>query len=798
MNIFDLRFTKHVVTLSRSMPAGKSPVKNIASFFFSGLLALGLVSCGVIPKNYPPHTPFVYEYNINIHGNLETDDRNELETKLANQLDDSIRVRTVRKLFSSGRINAPVLNRPPRYDSTNADKSVIFMRALLNSLGYFRDTITYDTTMDIVKDQYRTTVKFDVTPGKVTRMDSISFNLIDSNRFHRNQPELQALTMANINETFLKKGEPFAKGVVSVELDRLVNLFRDEGYYRFSRDELMGLWDTLDVSLLRPTFDPFEQLEILQKLRERRENPTANLEIRLRPGYDSSKLTKYYVGNITVYPEFSADTAFYSARRKEHWVDSIKIVSFRNLFKPRIFPRNIYFRRGDLYKQSNYFRTVNRFNYLGAWRITSIDQLPRRGQDTVDFNIKLTPALKYSFTANLEGSFNQNAANSLFGLGVNLGVQNRNFRRAANQSSTNIRYGVELGEGRLIQTQQFGFSQNIYFPRLMIPRKIVSGKTRENGRTILTFNASNTERFDLYNLSSLNASWGYEIARNRWILNVRYPNIEYSNLVPRAGLQQLFINNPSLRFIFTDGLIESINAGYTLSGGKARNLNYVRFNLEKSGLITSQIPGQFFDSNLYRFLKIDGEYTLKLQFRKSALAFRFFSGVGYEFISTVHPQKKFALPFFKQYFAGGPNSMRAWGLRKLGPGATVDSFKYNPERFGDVQLETNLEFRFPITKLGGADLNGALFTDIGNVWFLKKQAGTPEQVFNFNRLFHDLAIGVGAGLRIDFDFFIIRFDYSYKAKDPSPENIIAQNKWFYNWKPHKGKLQVSIGYPFIL
>src|SRR5688500_2000525 len=162
------------------MSAGKSPVKNIASFLFSGLLALGFVSCGVIPKNYPPNTPFVYEYNINIHGNFETDDRNELETKLANQLDDSIRVRTVRKLFSSGRINAPVLDRPPRYDSTNADKSVIFMQALLNSLGYFRDTITYDTTMEIVKEQYRTTVNFDVTPGKVTRMDSISFNLIDS------------------------------------------------------------------------------------------------------------------------------------------------------------------------------------------------------------------------------------------------------------------------------------------------------------------------------------------------------------------------------------------------------------------------------------------------------------------------------------------------------------------------------------------------------------------------------------------------------------------------------------------
>src|SRR6185503_12716588 len=150
----------------------------------------------------------------------------------------------------------------------------------------------------------------------------------------------------------------------------------------------------------------------------------------------------------------------------------------------------------------------------------------------------------------------------------------------------------------------FGLSHNIYFPRIIFLNKLIKGKIRENARTIFTFNAANTERLNLYNLSTVNGSWGYEFAWNRKILTIRYPNIEYSNLTPRAGLQQLFTNNPSLRFIFTDGLIESVNTSLTIAGKNPRRLNYWRFNLEKSGLITSFFKSNFFDSNLYRFLKL--------------------------------------------------------------------------------------------------------------------------------------------------------------------------------------------------
>ncbi len=770
------------------MPSQPPSFPRFRHFIAGGLWLLLAASCTIV-KNYPPNQPFVYKTNINITGNIASDTAELIGSRLKGQLDDSIRARSISKILWS------VMKNPPLYKNDNADKSVIYMKALLNSLGYFRDTITYDTVVNIKGDQYQTTVNFDVQPGKVVRIDSFNYNI--------RQQELQSLTLSNQKDALVKKGDPFAKVAISAELDRLVNLYRNNGYLRFGREVMIGLWDTLDVSLLRPTFDPAEQLAILQKLKERRENPTANLEIRLKPGFDSSKLTKYYVGNIIVYPEFGPDTAGFT--RKEEMVDSVNVVYYQRLFKPKILPENIYFRRGDLYDQRKYFKTINRFNSLGAWRLVSIEPVARKGQDTADYIIRLTPAKKYSFTANLEGSRNQSAiSGNLFGVGVNLGWQNRNFGRAANISTTNLRYGIEISDSSFIQTQQFVLSHSIFFPRL-IPRFKVGKKIRENTNSILSFNAGNTERKDLFNLTTVNGSFGWEYQDSNTVFSLRPLNIEYSYLKPRQQLLDLFTGNPALKNIFTDGLISSIIAGVTITNEKEKVKKIFRANAEFSGLLVSSfIKGKFFDDNLYRFIKLDAEMIRKMSIRRSALVLRLFGGVGYEFNSTVNPDKRNNLPFFKQYFAGGPNSMRAWGLRKLGPGSDTLAFSgvgSTPERYGDVQLEGNIEYRFPFARPFGIKVDGAVFTDIGNIWFLKSAPGRPaRQVLDFNNLARDLAVGVGVGFRVDFNFFVIRLDYSYKAKDPSPSpaNVELRNKWF-GYKLTKGdQFQLGISYPFIL
>ena len=788
------------------MFTGSTTLRRIfAQASVAGMILSLFSACNVtVPRHYPANKPFVYEYKIKVEADLSNKEKNELESGLTNQLDDSIRVRTARKLFYHG-FNTPVLDHPPVYESGNADKSVIFMRALLNAHGYFKDTITYDTTMRYEKDQQRTTVNFTVKPGKVVQLDSISYTI--------NHPELQSLTDGSMKKTYLHRNRAFARDTISFELDRLVDLYRNNGYMRFSRDELVGLWDTLDVSLLMPTLDPFADLVNLQTQKDRRENPKANLEIRLRPGLDPTRLTKYYIGQITVYPDYHGDiTADSVAQLEKHStiVEGVKVVWYNKIFKPSIIPQNIYLHKDSLYRISDYQRTVDRFNSLGAWRLVTIEPRIRDGSDTVDFVINLTPAKKYSFNTNLEGSSNYSAiAGNLFGIAVNAGVQNRNFAKAANQTITNIRYGIETGKDSLTkvkftQTRQLSLSHTIYFPHPIPNNNWVPAKLRENFRTVFSFNAANTERRELYNLTTLNASWGYEFQWKHQLFSIKLPNIEYSSLSVKPKLNDLFQSNPSLRNIFTDGFISSIALGYTATGGKNRSVNVFHANMEESGLVAGMIRSKFLDKNLYKFVKLDAEFVRKVNYNKTSLVMRLFAGAGYELNSTRDANKKNNLPFFKQYFGGGPNSMRAWGLRKLGPGSTIKSFGSTgiPERYGDVQLEGNIEYRFPITVISGVKIKGALFTDMGNVWFLKKAAApsNPEGVFNINRLGKDLAVGMGGGLRVDFSFFVVRLDYSYKAKDPSPkpENAAGQNVWFYNWKPLKGQLQLGISYPFIL
>lgn len=752
-------------------------------------IIVALASCTIV-KKYQPGKPFVYKTNINLIGNFSNEEKEALISGLEDQLDDSMQVRKLDKLLWS------VMKNPPVYDSSNADKSIIFMQALLRSLGYFRDSIYYDHTIKKEQgDQLRTIVTFNVKPGRQVHLDSINYNL--------RHTELQHITDSTRKQAFIKKGDPFAKNPISAELDRLTDLYRNSGYLRFTRDELVGLWDTLDVSLLQPGIDPFEQLEILQRLGERRENPTANLEIRLR-SIDSVKLTKFYMGNVTVYPDYITDTAGFTPQIQV--VDGITVVQHRNRFKPKIFPPNIYLPKDSLYRQRRYIRTINRLDLVGAWRTVSIDQIPRG--DTVDFVVRLIPKKKYSFDTNLEGSINQSAfAGNLFGVGVNVSLQNRNFAKAANMTNSNLRYGIELGNikgaGQFIQTQQVSFSHNIYFPRFVPGLKLVPENYRDNFRTIFSFTAANTERRLLYNLTTINGAWGYEFQRRKVLINLKFPNIEYSYLNKRDSLDKLIKLNPALRNIFTDGFISSIIANLTLSGGQRNKLNVFRANLEIPEPITTLIRTPFLDSQLYRFIKFDAEFAHLIRFNKSSLAFRVFAGAGYEFNSTRNPDKRNNLPFFKQYFSGGPNSMRAWALRRLGPGSTLKEFTDSlgtPDRYGDIQLEANAEYRFPIGKPLGIKVNGALFADVGNVWFMKSAADRPaEEIFKLSRLGKDIAIGAGGGLRIDFDFFVIRFDYSYRVKDPSPalSDSVYQNKWF-SYPFFKGaQFQLGIGYPFI-
>jgi outer membrane protein assembly factor BamA len=163
-------------------------------------------------------------------------------------------------------------------------------------------------------------------------------------------------------------------------------------------------------------------------------------------------------------------------------------------------------------------------------------------------------------------------------------------------------------------------------------------------------------------------------------------------------------------------------------------------------------------------------------------------------------------PFFKQFVAGGPNSMRAWGIRQLGLGSSLlsDTSSVFRDRFGDIQLEGNVEFRYPFFTIGSIKVNSAIFTDIGNIWNLKNDESNPNSKLAINNLYRDLAIAAGTGLRFDFDYFLIRIDFAYKIKDParltnsgwmSLKNFEWQNNEF-GVSRNNYAIQLGIGMPF--
>lgn len=782
--------------------------KNILFAFLAIIFVMALPSCALftVVRNEPKDVPFIFETTVNIKDkDIKKDEKARLEGGLIEQLDDSIAARKLDKVFWQ------VLKNPTTLDTSLISKSMEYMHYYLHGEGYFHDSMTYNVNVKENGEQQRAYINFNVWPNHVTRIDSLTYTFTHDS--------LQALVDNNKKDALLKTGDPFAQGLISAEMDRLVDVHRNNGYLLFTRNNLYGLWDTLDIKLLQPSLDPFEYAEQLARLRAHREQPTANLDIRLKPqDSDSAVLKKYYIGNITVYPDTRSDTA--KATEKRTTYNNVTIVQHANKFRPGIFPQYIYLKHGELYKQSRYMRTVNRFNSLGSWRLVDMARVPRQNEDTVDFVLRLTPAPKYSFSTNVEGNFSQSLISGNFvGLGLNAGLQNRNFLKGANTFNTNARYGVELGglkQGQFIQTQQVSLSNALIFPRFVFPgMKGFKDDFRGNVQSVLSLNAANTERRFLFNLTSFNTSWGYEFTwrtrPEKYLVNgrtfnlvMRLPNIEYSYITRRDSLLRLIENNPSINNLFSDGLITStiLNFSMPWNSESKKVTNVFRTNIEGSGLITGFVRNKFLDDKLYRFIKIDAELAKLIKLSRNALVLRGFAGVGYEFESTRNPDKRSQLPFFKQYYSGGPNSMRAWQLRRLGPGSAVKKFEGAgsvPDRFGDVQLEGNIEYRLPLANIAGIPINGAVFTDVGNVWFLKKDAGLPDETFKLSRLGTDLAVGSGAGVRVDFGFFVIRLDYAYKVKDPSPdvENVAYRNKFFAYPFIKGSQLQVGIGYPFI-
>ncbi|QEC68956.1 BamA/TamA family outer membrane protein [Panacibacter ginsenosidivorans] len=789
------------------------------SLFYLILLSGFISSCTVV-KNAPAGKPFVFDNQINITGNLNKDEKKKLTNELGNYWDDSLFARKVQQLGVRF-----VLRNPPVFDTLNLIRTETLMKGYLNSQGYYNATFTNidsSYSFDTVENEIRTKISLNIDPGKSLVIDSLYYDLQDSS--------LNKISTNNARKSFIKQGKtPFSKQVIATELDREVALFRQRGYFLLTRDNLFAEVDTTDLSLLAVTLDPFEQAQRIAAAAQRRsQNPTCIVAIKKRESRDTLPISeelpvfkKYYIGNIYYYPETGrydqpdsliTDTGSMKRIHVNFHTEFFKSPTPYVRFRP--LKEHTYQRKGIVYNEENFYKTLNNFNQIGAWE--RVDYRTFIREDTVDFHYFLTPAKKQTLGFYIEASRNTGdllTSGTLIGLALNTNYINRNVWHSAIQSNTTFSNGVEfsfLQNNSLLQTFQSTINHSYTFPRfILVPHFLVPNPYKLDGiKTKLGLSASYVDRKDFYRLRSFVANWGYEWKKKNILFAVKIPNIELYSLDTLKLLDSAFNVNPFLRTSFNTGTVVGMQGSMIISyaGKSTRVNNLARFAVEESGAVLGRISS--FHDKIYQYIKFEAEYRKLITYRKTALAFRAFGGVGYNYGKDERFGK--TLPFFKQFVGGGPNSMRAWGLRLIGLGSSIssDTAASFRDRYGDMQLEANTEYRFNIAEFSAVKVGSALFVDAGNVWNLHANDASQNSEFSFNRLGKDIAIGVGTGLRFDFGYFMIRVDMGIKLKDPAR---YENNGWLsikdFTWKNYeytdKGApsrnnyaVQLGIGLPF--
>ena len=723
-----------------------------------GTLLLFMSSCSeqrrTKVKDYPLNTAFVFNNSIKIiASDLKGDQKKRLLLDLDNYWDDSLKVKKLQRF-----VFLYAIKNPPKYDTVNISRSINYMNSYLQSLGYFytkfnQPVVKVDTfhqkslfhKFDKVKDQnkiqYRTYISFAITPGPKVLIGKVNFKFADS--------VMQKLATKYAHRTLLVKGEPYMTQTISSELDRILNIFRRNGYYAFTKENLYAYVDS---------FSSFSN----------KQKPEWDVTILNRANLPATVLKQYITGKMYYYPDAEDiyDTTWLQKHLPKKEGKNFSVYYDKYLFKSAPLINNTFLKTDSLYNEPDYFKTINAFNQIGAWKQIEIKPVIRN-KDTIDFHIFLTPSKKQSITLDLEGSKNTGdiAAGNLFGISGDISLRNKNVWKKAIQSYTTLNSGVELSAidtSRLLQTFQFSISQTYVISK---KKKPLSEEITQN---LLSLNATYTDRFQIYRLRSVVASWGEQKKRNNNVFLLRPINIEMYSLEKFSGLDSLISKNPFLKLSFNTGNVvsQSISFIKTFPGHKTGLSHYIRLGVEVSGLIDLLYTP--LKETVYQYGKGEAEYRFVNRYRKAELAGRMFAGVGYNWNNSNDIGK--VLPFFKQFTVGGPNSMRAWGLRQLGLGTSLaydtsaSSFK---DRFGDLRLESNLEYRFTIFNFGTFNIASALFADAGNVWNMRKDPTDPDASLNLNNVGKSIAIAVGTGIRFDFSYFLIRVDAAYKVKDPA-------------------------------
>jgi len=593
-------------------------------------------------------------------------------------------------------------------------------------------------------------------------------------------------------KSLIKPGYDYNLDKLKTERLRIDESLKNSGYFFFNPDYLLFKADTSETK------------------------HNVALKLTLKDSIPKNALSVYRINNVYIDQEYSLNNENLNSQKKDttKFENAIFIGSEEDMrIVPKVIMRSVYLRKHETYSRKNHNITLNRLMSMGNFKFVRIkfSDSDTSASGFLDVTILMTPMPKRTIRAELDVV---SKSNNYTGPQINLNFQNRNTFNGAELLSLNMAgsYEAQLtGKNKNLYAYTLNPQIELYFPRFLVPFKIMRTSSMYVPKTRISLSYNYLKRVSYFDMRTFQFIYGF-----KWKEDIKKEHelnpisVSYTSLSNKsAAFNDLLEANPFLKKSYQEQFIAGGSYSYTYNeqviaekkmqfffhlATEVAGNSFSLFKMATGAKISSENPSTVIGSIYSQYAKISVDGRAYYNFiDKNKLALRIFAGVGKPYGNSS------TLPYIKQFFSGGPNSLRAFHINSVGPG----SYHQNADNKGflqlggDIKLEGNAEYRFNIFRY----FKGAIFADAGNIWLLKSNPANTVRPFNFSTVYDEIAVGAGIGLRIDISFFILRFDLAAPLRKPWLEE---GHRWVANeislgnptWRSENLILNVAIGYPF--
>ncbi|KAA6349158.1 Outer membrane protein assembly factor BamA [termite gut metagenome] len=671
---------------------------------------------------------------------------------------------------------------PVIYNEVEAANSAEEITKAMQNIGYL------NTSIKSITETKKKKIKllYQITSGNPYSIRTLTYDIADA--------AIAGYITGDSLATLLKKGMVFDVNLLDAERRRITNLLVNNGYYKFHKDYITYKAD----------IDNDYSIDLTLQLRS-----YVNEEDTISGPY-----RQYLINKVSFIADY--DMSQSSEGRFTGINDSIRYDSYPIYFKNKLYlhPKtlidNTEIQPGHLYREQDIQRTYTYLGRLPALKYTNIHFVEAADTSKLDCYVMLTKSKHQSVSVELEGT---NSAGD-FGAATSLSFQHRNLFHGSESFLLKFRSAYEAISG-LQQGYnndnyiEYGVETNVNFPNFLFPLLPSSIKQKIKATTEFGLQYNYQLRPE-FSRTVASASWSYKWTRPRTQYRIDLLDVNYLYMPWKSdkfvedyltdGGNYMIEYNYKNRLIVRTGYMYNYNSmgGSLVNNTIVDNSYSIRINVESAGntlLLFSRMvklhknkDGEYSILNIpfAQYVKADFDYVRDIVIAPGkSLAFHFATGVAVPYGNAS------VIPFEKQYFSGGANSVRGWLVRGLGPGSYSGNGKYL-NQFGEIKLDANIEYR---NKLFWK-FKGAIFIDAGNIWTIHEYENQPGGVFKFDKFYKQIAVAYGLGLRFDFDFFVLRLDGGMKAINPV--YMLGKDRYPII-HPNFGRdfaLHFAVGYPF--